>query len=202
MNQQLALGAAPPVPAPAAPAAAGPRPPLRIVGIDISLTSTGVATPGGTIHVPTTGRRRDSLLARHQRLTHIARSVLEHIADADLAVIEGPSHHSVGGSTWDRGGLWWLITDGLLSRDIPTAVVSPNGRAKYATGSGAARKTAVIDAAETRYARTFANDDEADAWVLMAMGYHQAGQPLAEVPPVHALALIAVEWPEFGSVAA
>jgi Holliday junction resolvasome RuvABC endonuclease subunit len=186
-------------PSPAATTAAGPRP--RVAGIDVSLTSTGIATLGGTTHVPTTGRRRDPLAARHRRLTHISRTVLEQIGDVDLAVVEGPSHHSIGGSTWDRGGLWWLIIDGLLRRDIPTAVVAPRGRAKYATGNGNAGKDAVIDAAETRYGRTFANDDEADAWVLMAMGYHQAGHPLAEVPAGHAVALVAVEWPEFGVVA-
>jgi hypothetical protein len=107
----------------------------------------------------------------------------------------------VGGSAWDRGGLWWLIVDGLLDRDIPVAVCPPQCRAKYATGSGAARKQAVMDWAAARYGVTLRRDDEADALILRAMGLHRLGYPLAPVPDRHAGALDGVAWPDFGPVA-
>jgi hypothetical protein len=181
--------------APAAPAAAGPRPRYRVAGLDISLTSTGIATLGGTSTVPTTGRRKDTILQRRTRMRHILDTVLTDVGDVHLACVEGPSHHSVGGSVWDRGGLWWLIVDGLCARDIPVAVIPPMSRAKYATGNGGSRKEAVLDAAQRRYGAILTDDNEADALVLRAMGLDWLGQPLTEVPAGHRAALAGCQWP-------
>ncbi|MFJ8145998.1 hypothetical protein ACIQ6R_13090 [Streptomyces sp. NPDC096048] len=186
---------------PAAPAAAGPRPRYRVAGLDISLTGTGIATLGGTTRVPTTGRRRDTITQRRNRMRHILDAVLTEVGLVDLACVEGPSHHSVGGSVWDRGGLWWLIVDGLCARDIPVAVVPPMSRAKYATGKGNSRKAAVLDAAQRRYGAILPTDDEADALILRAMGMEWLGTPLAEVPDGHRAALAGVQWPDREAVA-
>lgn len=183
---------------PAAPVTAGPRPRLaRVCGLDISLTGTGIATLGGTTRVPTKGRRKDSVLERHNRMKHITGRVLEEVGTVDLACVEGPVGYATpGGSTWDRGGLWWRIVGALLERDIPVAVISPTARAKYATGSGASRKTAVLEAAGSRYGAILPSDDEADALILRAMGLHWLGQPLAEVPDGHRAALAGCQWPD------
>lgn len=182
---------------PAAVVAAGPRPrPYRVAGLDISLTGTGIATRGGTTRIPTTGRRRDTVLQRRTRMKHITDTVLTEIGTVDLACVEGPSHHSVGGSVWDRGGLWWLIVDSLCARDIPVAVIPPTSRAKYATGNGGSRKTAVLDAAQRRYGAVLDSDDEADALVLRAMGLDWLGEPLAVVPEGHGVALAGCQWPD------
>lgn len=173
---------------------------LRVAGIDVSLTGTAVATIGGTTRIPTKGRRKDSLIVRHARLQGIARQALEAVGLVDLAVIEGPSHHSIGGSSWDRGGLWWLIVDGLLDREIPTAVVPPTCRAKYATGSGGARKEQVIAAINRTYGVEVATDDEADAIALRAAGLDWAGQPLVAVPETHRGGLLGCSWPELTAV--
>lgn len=183
--------------APAVPVTAGPRPRLaRVAGLDISLTGTGISTLGGTTRVPTTGRRKDTILQRRTRMRHIRDTVLTEVGDVDLACVEGPSHHSVGGSVWDRGGLWWLIVDGLCARDIPVAVIPPMSRAKYATGNGASRKAAVLEAARSRYGAILESDDEADALILRAMGLHWLEQPLAEVPDGHRAALAGCQWPD------
>lgn len=169
---------------------------LRVAGIDVSLTSTGIATLGGTTHVPTKGHRADALAQRRARLRLITETVLTEVGYVDLAVIEGPSYHSIGGSAWDRGGLWWLIVDGLTARDIPVAVMPPTCRARYATGSGDGRKAAVMEAAQRRYGALCATDDEADALILRAAGLDWLGVPLTEVPPGHRVALAGCEWPE------
>jgi Holliday junction resolvasome RuvABC endonuclease subunit len=187
---------------PAALTAAGHRL-YRVAGLDISLTGTGIATFGGTARVPTKGRRKDTLLERNARMKHITTRVLEEVGTVDLACIEGPVGFATpGGSTWDRGGLWWRIVAALLERDIPVAVIAPTARAKYATGSGASRKTAVLDAAQRRYGAILETDDEADALVLRAMGLHWLEQPLAEVPDGHRAALAGVQWPEREAVTA
>ena len=190
--------------APAAALAAGPRARLyRVAGLDISLTGTGIATLGGTTRVPTKGRRKDTLLERNARMRHITATVLEEVGAVDLACIEGPVGYATpGGSTWDRGGLWWRIVAALLERDIPVAVISPTARAKYATGSGASRKTAVLEAARSRYGAILESDDEADALILRAMGLHWLEQPLAEVPDGHRAALAGVQWPDLEAVTA
>ncbi len=184
-----------------APATAGaaPRPLYRVAGLDISLTGTGIATAGGTTRVPTTGRRADSLAVRRNRIKLISSIVLTEVGDVDLVAVEGPvSYSQPGGSTWDRAGLWWQIVDGLIGRDIPVAVIPPTCRAKYATGSGASRKVAVLEAAQRRYGAILPSDDEADALILRAMGLHFLGQPLTDVPPGHEVALVGCQWPDFG----
>lgn len=184
--------------APAVPVTAGPRPRLaRVAGLDISLTGTGVATLGGTTRVPTKGRRKDTILERHNRMKHITDTVLTEVGTVDLACVEGPvSYATPGGSTWDRGGLWWRIVAALLERDIPVAVIPPTSRAKYATGNGASRKTAVLEAARSRYGAILESDDEADALILRAMGLHWLEQPLSEVPDGHRAALAGCAWPD------
>lgn len=189
-----------PAPAPWPGAGAGTN--HRVAGIDVSLTSTGIATLGGTIAIPTKGKRADSIIDRRRRLRHITDTVLTEIGHVDLAVIEGPvSYAQPGGSTWDRGGLWWLIVDGLIAREIPVAVMSPTARAKYATGNGASRKAAVMEAVQHRYGALCATDDEADALVLRAAGLDWLGTPLSAVPAGNRAALAGVQWPDLGTVA-
>lgn len=182
---------------PAAPVAAGPRPRLyRVAGIDVSLTGTGVATLGGTTLITSTGRRKDSIAQRRTRIKGIVDAVITAVGAVDLAVVEGPSHHSVGGSVWDRAGLWWRIVDRLCDADIPVAVMPPMSRAKYATGNGGSRKEAVMEAAQRRYGAVLDNDNEADALVLRAAGLDWLGQPLSEVPAGHRAALAGCQWPD------
>ena len=191
-----------PTAVPAALVVAGPRPRLRVAGIDVSLTGTGIATLGGTTLITSTGRRADSIAQRRTRIKGIVDRVLIEIGVVDLAVVEGPSHHSVGGSVWDRAGLWWRIVDRLCAEDIPVAVMPPTSRAKYATGSGAARKAAVMEAARHRYGAVLDNDNEADALILRAAGLDWLGQPLAEVPDGHRAALAGCQWPDREQVVA
>ncbi|MFF5972260.1 hypothetical protein ACFY7C_12145 [Streptomyces sp. NPDC012769] len=180
------------------PAAAGAiRRLYRVAGVDISLTGTGISTIGGTTRVPTAGRRADSLVERDARLKHITSRVLDEVGAVDLVCVEGPvSYQQPGGSTWDRAGLWWRIVSSFIGREIPVAVIPPTSRAKYATGRGGARKTAVLEAAQQRYGAILPTDDEADALILRAMGLDWLGQALASVPDGHRAALGGVRWPE------
>jgi Holliday junction resolvasome RuvABC endonuclease subunit len=182
---------------PTLPAAAGASRLYRVAGLDISLTGTGIATVGGTTRVPTSGHRNDDLAARDARLRHITDRVLEEVGTVDLVCVEGPiKYQQPGGSTWDRAGLWWRIVSALLGRDMPVAVVPPMCRAKYATGNGNARKTAVLDAAQRRYGAILPTDDEADALILRAMGLDYLGQALIAVPDTHRAGLAGCQWPQ------
>ncbi|MGW1770664.1 hypothetical protein [Streptomyces sp. NPDC002104] len=168
----------------------------RIVrGLDLSLTGSGIAGAGWAQTLGSKGRRNDSYAVRRTRLDRLAGLILDTVGACDLAVVEGPSYGSRGAGTWDRAGLWWLVVDRLAARDVPVAVVSPTARAKYATGDGRAGKQAVLDATGARYGVALRDDNQADAYVLLAMGHDWLGAPLAEVPARNRAALDRVEWP-------
>ncbi|MEV6569978.1 hypothetical protein [Streptomyces sp. NPDC051577] len=179
-----------PVPAPAA--GAGPRP--LVIGLDISLTSTGVAGDGWTNHIRTKSRG-------DYRLNYLAGAIGDFIKLADLVVMEGPSYgHAALGGHEDMAGLRCLVRVFCHRRKIPYAVISPSSLKLYGTGYGKAAKGEVRSAVADRYGvhtEGAARYDEADAYVAMAAGMDWLGYRLgAPVPEKCAKALAGVQWPE------
>lgn len=179
----------------------------RVIGLDLSLTSTGLADtgwqPGEPIALRTIRTRKTggTLTDTRKRLAGIVFEVADTISTGGphpaLIVMEGPSYGSAGAGTWDRAGLWWLVLDRLMKfYGDRVTIVPPALVKKYATGSGKGEKAAVCSAAGSRYGQTFATDDEADAFVLAAMGLDHLGCPVVEVPKAHRDALAKVAWPE------
>ncbi|HEY4375501.1 MAG TPA: hypothetical protein VGM93_00010 [Acidimicrobiales bacterium] len=166
-----------------------PAPPA-VLGLDLSLTATGLAGPDWTRTLKPPGR-----MVGVDRLDWILDRVVEHLDGVALAVVEGPSYGSVGRGQHERGGLWWLIARLLAHRQVPTAVVSPNARAKYATGKGNAGKADVIREVARRFDWFEGDDNAADALILAAMGADHLGQPMTTMPATHRAALTAVTWP-------
>ncbi|MGH9250337.1 MAG: hypothetical protein ACRD0W_12560 [Acidimicrobiales bacterium] len=187
----------------------------RVVGLDLSLTSTGLALVGDgpittwgiqsrapkTPRHPRTGKPLPpTLIQRHNRLISLATNILIVVLRPerlpDLVVVEQPAFSRNLGSTHDRSGLWWLVVSGLYRAKVQVAEVTPNQRAKYATGKGTADKDAVILAVERRYPEARVNgNDEADALILAAMGKRWLGEPIDDMPKVHLEAFDSVAWP-------
>lgn len=176
----------------------------RVVGIDLSLSSSGVAViqcVGDECEVTATsytskGQRADGLRDRYTRIQLLAAAVGEYVDAATLAVIEGPSHGSLGGSPVDRHYLWWAVVGDLLKGGIPVAVVAPATRAKFATGSGRGDKAAVAGAVSRLWPDLIlANSDEADAVALAHMGAVALEWPVLTLQR-HRECLPAVKWPE------
>jgi hypothetical protein len=188
---------------PASPALTS-RPPL-VVGLDLSLTSTGVAGDGWADALRFKGRG-------HGRLRWLRDEIRDRTRAAELVVIEGAAYGRGGqAGHHELAGLWWLIAQDLWERQIPYAVVNPHSRTIYATGSANPAKDhprhqrariakgMVRDAVATRYGvecEGAGRYDKADAFILAAMGLHWAGSPLAAVPDTHSRALDAVTWPD------
>lgn len=175
----------------------------RIVGLDLSLTSTGVAVIDGgrviALHsITSKGTNADTLQQRRERLVKMFLSIQGAIYPGiDLAVIEGPDTSRATGKVHDRSGLWWRVLDDLMSGYVPVAEVTPSALKKYATGNGAAGKTAVTAAVTRRYPEVLCKtDDECDALVLAAMGARSLGQPIDDMPQTHLVAMAKVAWPE------
>lgn len=188
---------------------------MRIVGIDPSLTSTGVAviggattgTPAATYRVESgppkraRGDKRPATLAeRHTRIrdiSHLASASWLSSSDVALAVIEGPSYGSQGASTWDRAWLWGSLVDRLLSNDIPVVIVPPKTRALWATGSGASGKSPIAVHLSRMWPELDpdgVSDDEWDALALASIGAQKLGLLPCELAR-HKEQLEKVQWP-------
>ncbi|MET9313812.1 hypothetical protein ABZX12_18525 [Kribbella sp. NPDC003505] len=187
---------------------------MIVVGLDLSLTSTGIARINTTSLTPATVTRITSkapptergpkgkplpptLQQRTNRLTTLRDQIVQVSNDADLFVIETPAYSSKTGSTHDRSGLWWLVIEKLdYCGRYDVAEVTTGGRMKYATGKGNASKDAVLAAVVRRYADVdVTGNDEADALILAAMGARHLGAPIDDLPKTHLAAMDAVRWP-------
>lgn len=176
---------------------------MIVVGIDPSLTSTGVAvidTESGEISAVriATKASGDDLANRSRRIDAIANVVLDTVLFCDVAAVEGPSYaQRHAGSAHDRSGLWWAITGSLVGYGSPVVEVPPTVRAKYATGKGNAPKDAVMLAAAKRYpGADIDGNDTADAVILAAIGARLAGHPIDDpMPATHLAALTKLRWP-------
>jgi Holliday junction resolvasome RuvABC endonuclease subunit len=193
------------VPAPASQPGAGPRP--RVIGLDLSLTCTGIAS----ITLPTDNDGRptvdllDKLKYRHTGRSHMRLSWLRcEIADrtdgAALVVVEGPAYgRGAQAGHHELAGLWWIITHHLWRRQIPYAVCPPKVRAMYATGNGNAEKGEVRSGVAQHFGvecEGTGRYDKADALSMAALGAHWLGYPLADLPDRHTRALAGVAWPD------
>lgn len=180
---------------------------MKIVGLDLSLASTGVAVitdHGTTTHtICSKPTKTPTLLNRTARLYGIKETVLDHVRGADLAVIEAPAYDSRTGFQHERSGLWWAVVKGCLSLGIETVEVTQGSVKKYATGKGNAHKDQVLAAVVRRYLEILVDgNDQADALVLAAMGARAYGRPIeTSLPQLHLDAMRGVQWPEMAGVA-
>lgn len=170
-----------------------------IVGLDLSLTSTGIARirPGHPTEVATL---RPGSRTGHPRLAWLRTQIRDCTGDATIAVLEGPSFGSAGGLQHERAGLWWMIAHHLYARGIPYFAVTPSQLKKYAAGKGNASKDQVLAAVIRRYGHIpVADNNQADALVLAAMAADYYSCPIATVPAAHRTVLRTVRnWPAIG----
>lgn len=180
----------------------------RVVGVDLSLTSTGLADSHGvTLRVRTKAPAGDDLPGQIDRLNQICVDVAGFIdmSDgdgsydlADLVVIEGPAYsRGLGAGFHGNAGLWWsAVRVAWAASEGAVLIVPPNLRAMYATGKAGAGKDEVLAAAVRRYP-TFnvTSNDTADAVILAAIGARMLGHPIDDLPKSHLRALDKLSLP-------
>ena len=149
-----------------------------VIGIDASLTGTGIARITldpftiATHTISSAGKKGATLDQRATRLRKLRDTIIDHATPADLAIIEGPSYASNTGSMWDRAAHWWNLVSTLHHLGVPVVEVAPARAKKFAADNGNADKTAVA-AAMTRLwgdQVTPGNDNEFDALALATIG--------------------------------
>ena len=89
------------------------------------------------------------------------------------------------GSAHDRAGLWWWLIRDLSKLAVRVIEIPPSTRAKFITGKGNASKDTVLVAAIKRLPIDVANNNEADAAVLAAIGHDLLGQPICDLPALN-----------------
>ncbi|MFF9690272.1 hypothetical protein [Streptomyces sp. NPDC014623] len=167
---------------------------LRVIGLDLSLTSTGVCLPdGSTFRIKTRAKDGDRrLLAIRDR---IRAALAEH--RPHLAVVEDlPVHAMAAGRTAKVHG---IVLGELLDAAVPYAYVVPATLKSYACDHGNADKARMAAAAYLAAGVEFADDkggDQCDGWWLRAAGHDALGQPLFGMPQAQRDRLLKVEWPE------
>lgn len=160
---------------------------MIVTGVDLSLTGTGLARVvgpvfgAGLVRVETVRSNPSgkSVEARAARLGGIVSKVDEFMLPGSLVVIEAPAFSRQAGARHERSGLWWMVAAAAIAKGCRVVEVSPRSRSLYAAGSGAAGKERVLAAMRAEWLGVdLANDNEADALALAALGMRLVGFPV------------------------
>jgi len=165
---------------------------MDVVGVDLSLTSTGVATPSGTsaVSVASTGVAR---------LVGIRDSVMSLVLSCDnpLVMVEGYSFSSRNSHAHALGELGGVFRVALFEARVPYVDVPPTCRAKFATGKGNAGKSEVVSSVSARTGIVWSGkgaEDMCDAWILQEMGLALLGRARHDWPKENLSALDKIQY--------
>lgn len=173
--------------------------PYDPIGLDLSLTSTGIAVGDDTWVIDTKG------LSGVERLVHVRNRVSDAVAlraeasgKAPLVMVEGYSFASKNSHAHALGELGGVVRVDLWEAGVPFIEVPPTVRAKFATGRGNAGKSEVVSAVSARTGIIWegaGNDDRCDAWILREICLARLGRSRYEWPATHLAALEKIAWP-------
>jgi Holliday junction resolvasome RuvABC endonuclease subunit len=173
---------------------------VKAIGIDPSMTATGIAAHDGALSTVRTKATGDA------RLTEIRNAVTAVLLPSGVqvgglvAVEDLPTHAHGAGIT---GMVQGVVRLALLSFGAPYVVVPPATLKKYATGKGNATKADMRMALYQRADLDVRDDNQVDAWWLRALALDLLGVPEVRVPAAQRAALTKLTVPDLdaGSVA-
>lgn len=168
----------------------------RILGIDSSLTATGLARidigPGytdrweaviatGTAAAPRPTKDK-SKLAMVRRVNALMAQIESAFEGVDAVGIEGLAYGARGEASWVLPWVWGRCLELCEKHGVPLTVVATSARAKFAVGKGNAPKDAVLLAASRLWPEVeLADNNEADALIVGAAVAQQIGKPILPV---------------------
>lgn len=138
---------------------------MRIMGVDPSISSTGISLPDTSTHSIKPKSEGDL------RLTEIGNHLSYWLGQQppDLAVVEDLAGIYRGKSARIIPMLHGVIRDRLQLAGVPFMVIHQATLKAFATGNGSADKDEMQLAARRRLGRTYTTDDECDAdWLRVA----------------------------------
>ena len=184
---------------------------MSVLGIDLSLTSTGVALirRDGSVATEsiTSSKGTDSLTSRSNRLAHVTEAIASWLSEwrptqtrtenVELALIESLFSSRSGAGLVERGWLWGKVVDKAISREVPIGEVSNSVVKKWATGGGRAEKlTMGVHMGRLFPDVLFGSDDEVDALAIAHIAACRLGYPVPRLARHGAEAWRAVKFPE------
>jgi Holliday junction resolvasome RuvABC endonuclease subunit len=170
---------------------------MTVVGLDLSLTSTGICIDG-------VAESLSSQLKGVERLADLAEQVCQRVSSTPHAVVcvEGYSFGSRNSQAHAIGELGGVVRYRLWQLGTPVVDIPPTCRAKFATGRGNAGKDEVVSAISARTGIVWAGkgaNDRCDAWILEEMGRTHFNNQRYEWPQVNLSAMDKVDWSPFTS---
>ena len=176
---------------------------MKVVGLDVSLTNTGVAVLSGedtNVFRISSKPCPDDIQPRVERLLGMVRQ-LPLVTEGDLVVVEQPAFSKTTGKHHDRSGLWWLMVEDLTARGADVVEVAPSVLKKYVVGKGNASKSEMQGTMIRRMlplapSLVLHDDNEVDAFGLAAMGARHLGHPVdGDLPRPNLAVMGSVRWP-------
>jgi crossover junction endodeoxyribonuclease RuvC len=167
----------------------------RVMGLDLSLSASGVADAEGVSTI------RSSLIGV-DRLADLEARIFEVATGADLVVLEDYAYSAHAAHAHEIGELGGVIRLALHHGEIPFVTIIPSQLKKFATDRGNAKKVEMVIAARERFGYQGTDDNEAEALMLRAMGllHYDLG---ARASLAYQRAVIAkIAWPELREGAA
>lgn len=166
---------------------------MGLIGIDLSLTSSGISIGGKTQVI------NSSSLRGAERLHSVSNKILTICKEQNIkcAIIEGYSFASRNSQAHSIGELGGCVRMRLWENSIPYVEIPPTSRAKFATGRGNAGKTEVISAISAKTGLHFSGsgaDDECDAWILEQMALVVLGLSEYDWPAKNKEGLDKIDW--------
>lgn len=165
---------------------------MKLLGLDLSLTSTGYCFDGNAGVISTGLFGTERLEAVNDDIKNIV--VANQI---ECVLLEGYSFASRSGQAFSIGELGGVIRLSIFQLGIPLIEVPPTCRAKFATGKGNASKNEVISAVSARTGIVWGNpgaDDKCDAWILEEMGLAYFRKSRYDWPENNLSALEKIDW--------
>lgn len=172
---------------------------MRILGIDTSLTATGLAridiieNDDGpvmkyradisciTLGAPKPTKDK-SKRALARRVNVLIDRIEECFIEVDAVGMEGLAFGARGESAWVLPWVFGRVIELCERHDVPLQIVATSARAKYAAGKGNADKDTVMLATARQFPEAeVTNNNEADALIVGAVVAHQRGMPIAPV---------------------
>jgi Holliday junction resolvasome RuvABC endonuclease subunit len=150
----------------------------NLIGIDQSLSSTGIAVldgDGRSKHLTRIKTKTDQFETEIERMVYIKKSIYDICIQFNVtqAIMEGFSYCSKGNRTYQVGGMGYIIRELFFERNIPYKIIAPRELKKFVAGSGNADKSSIIEAVNKRWGQSLRNprdNDIADAYALAMMG--------------------------------
>lgn len=139
----------------------------KIMGLDLSLTSTGVSVDGDTTSIRSKQKSIARLIEIRDLIVAIAKT-----KQIEIVAIEGYSYASQYSQAHSIGELGGIVKVAMRELGLKIVIIPPTCRAKFATGKGNSGKTDVINAITTKTGITFTGadgNDRCDAWILEQM---------------------------------